>query len=150
MTDAADLEVLPAVAKTIHLDCKKCGVERFFIVVAHTSPTAAKVKCEVCGAQKIFKLASAKKAKKTATGAPKKPRVTKAAAAKAGQVDEYEKLSASSSSDAQAYSMKNSFSLQQKLSHPKFGVGFVRAVMPEKIEVLFQDEIRMLVHNRTT
>lgn len=141
MTDA-----LPAVAKTIHLDCKKCGVERFFIVVAHTSPTSAKVKCEVCGAQKTYKLPSAKK---TASGAPKKPRVTKAAAAKASQNEEYDKLTAASSGDAQAYNMKNAFTLQQKLNHPKFGVGFVRAVMPEKIEVLFQDEIRLLVHNRT-
>lgn len=138
-------DVLPAVAKTIHLDCKKCGVERFFIVVAHTSPTSAKVKCEVCGAQKTYKLPSAKKA---ASGAPKKPRVTKAAAAKASHADEYEKLTASSAGDAQAYSMKNAFTLQQKVNHPKFGVGFVRAVMPEKIEVLFADEVRLLVHNR--
>jgi hypothetical protein len=38
--------------------------------------------------------------------------------------------------------------VNQKLEHPKFGIGFVKAVLPEKIEVVFSDEIRSLVHNR--
>lgn len=137
---------LPAVAKTIHLDCKKCGCERFFIVVAHTSATSAKVKCEVCGAQKTYKLPSEKK---STSGAAKKPRVSKSAtAAKAGHAEEYEKMMSAAGGDAANYNMKTGFAAQQKLQHPKFGLGVVRLATPEKIEVLFQDEVRMLVHNR--
>lgn len=142
-------QVLPAVAKTIHLPCKKCAVDRFFIVVAHSSPTSAKVKCEVCGSQKTYKLPTEKKAK-AASAAPKKSRASAAsAAAKASHTQEYEKLVAEAGAEAKKYSMTHKFASKQKVEHPKFGVGVVRTVMPEKIEVLFADEVRMLVHNRT-
>lgn len=136
---------LPAVAKTIHLPCKKCEVERFFIVVAHTTATSAKVKCEVCGAQKTYKLPVEKKKK----APPKKTKMTVGGnLTKAGHAEEFEKLVSNSNADAASYNMKAKFAMSQKLSHPKFGLGIVRVALPEKIEVLFQDEIRMLVHNR--
>lgn len=144
-----DSNTLPAVAKTIHLPCKKCAVDRYFVVVAHTSPTSAKVKCEVCGATKTYKLTAPKTAKATALKAPRKTKAQAAAdAARVSHQDEYSKLMESVSSDAVSYNMKVKFSLNQKVNHPKFGVGFIRAVQPEKVEILFQDEIRQLVHNR--
>ena len=145
-------QTLPAVAKTVHLDCKKCQCERFFIVVAHTSETSAKVKCEVCGAQKTYKLESEKKAKKakSETG-EKKPKKTRASAEegrRSGHNSEYEKLLSESKGDATSYSMKVNFVSMQKVQHPKFGLGVVRVSMPEKIEVIFSDEVKLLVHNR--
>ena len=67
-TPAQNLTELPAVARNVNLPCKKCGVDRYFVVVAHTTPTSAKVKCEVCGASKTFKLTKPKAAKKPSTG----------------------------------------------------------------------------------
>lgn len=141
---------LPAVAKTVYLECKKCEAERYHVVLAHTSATAAKVKCEVCGSTKTYKLPSAKKA-----AAPKaakvakpgaKPRATRVSKADEHR-NEYEKLLAAPG-DAQKYNMKAAFKVNSKVDHPKFGVGIIRSALPDKIEVVFQDEVRNLVHNR--
>lgn len=135
---------LPAVAKSVFLQCKKCGEERYHTVLAHTSSTSAKVKCEVCGAQKTHKFIST--AKKKTGGRVAKPRVSKADEHRA----EYEKMLAQvEGSAAQKYDMKLSFDINQKLNHPKFGVGVIRNSLPDKIEVVFADEVRNLVHNRT-
>jgi transcription elongation factor Elf1 len=137
MSDVA----LPAVAKSIFTACKKCGEDRYHTVIAHTSATAAKVKCEICGASKSFKTPSAKAAKKK----PSTPRVKKNA-----HLDEYSAfMSSHSNKDSANYSMKGKFETNQKVQHPKFGLGFVRTSFTDKIEVVFEDEVRSLIHNRT-
>lgn len=144
-------QVLPAVASRFFTDCKKCDAERYHIVLAHPTSTSAKVECEVCHSKKTYKLAG----KKSATGLPKK--VSGAAAAKKAKADEtrksshskeFHELVESAKGDAQGYNMKLKFTLNQKIKHPKFGVGVIKAALPDKIEVVFEDEIRMLVHNR--
>ncbi len=134
---------LPAVARNINLSCKKCGVDRYHVVVAHTTSTSAKVKCEVCGAQKTFKLpkaqerkSAASRAKKTGT---KKP--------------DYESLwndlkTQIGTNNIQPYNMRNKFSMAQAIEHPKFGLGFVTSAFVDKIEVAFVEGGRFLVHNR--
>ena len=153
MTDtaqAAPLTELPAVAKSVHLPCKKCACDRYFTVVAHTSPTSAKVKCEVCGASKTFKLPVEKKAKAPST---KRASAAKGAKKKSSAPDMgalwselNEKIGADS---ALPYNMKAKFSLATAINHPKFGLGYVTASTNEKIEVAFQEGGRSLVHNRT-
>jgi hypothetical protein len=44
--------------------------------------------------------------------------------------------------------MKTNFKEKQTLKHSKFGVGYVKTALVDKIEVLFVDEARFLVHNR--
>ncbi len=46
------------------------------------------------------------------------------------------------------YTMKGKFEKNTKLQHPKFGMGFVKEAMTDKIEVVFEDEVRSLIHNR--
>jgi sRNA-binding protein len=140
------LTELPAVARNIHLDCKKCGVERYHVVVAHTTATSAKVKCEVCGAQRTFKLAKPKKAA-SATGAAKKPRAKKSATPDFATI--WGELKTQIGTDKIIpYNMKQKFALANAIEHPKFGLGFVTAATNEKIEVMFVEGGRALVHNR--
>lgn len=147
-------EALPAVAKSIFVPCKKCGEDRYQTVIAHTSSTAAKLKCEVCGASNTYKIgAAAKKAKAPKT--PKVPGAAKAAreaAAKTAKASahktEYDKLVSESESTPQKYNMKGNFKLNDKVDHPKFGLGVIRTSLQDKIEVVFEDEVRSLVHNR--
>jgi predicted Zn finger-like uncharacterized protein len=138
-------DTLAPVGKTMYIECKKCGTDRYFVVLAHKTATSAKVKCEVCGAQRSYTLPKAQ-ARKTGTST----RASKsAAAARDNHTKEYEKLMQENDANpAQTYNMKMKFEVNQKVSHPKFGVGLVRAAQPEKIEVVFQDEVRNLVHNR--
>ncbi|MBX3019587.1 MAG: hypothetical protein KF767_16990 [Bdellovibrionaceae bacterium] len=139
------LAELPAVAKSIYLECKKCEAERYHKVLAHTTATSAKVECEVCGSKKTYKLPSAKKAaaKKPGTGKPRVARASKAEEHK----NEFEKLMGGNG-EAQKYNMKLKFENNAKIDHPKFGMGVVRSSLSDKIEVVFQDEVRNLVHNR--
>lgn len=136
------LTELPAVAKSVFTECKKCAAERFHTVLAHKTATSAKVKCEICGAQKTFSLPKAGKAKKVGA------RTRATTAKKNSHNDEYQSLMTNTDADAVNYTMKGKFEVNQKLQHPKFGVGFIRTVFIDKIEVVFADEVKSLIHNR--
>lgn len=138
-------DLLPPVAKSIFVDCKKCEAERWHKVLAHTTETSAKLQCEVCGAKKTYSLPKA--------GAkPKKPRKTGEGVisrSRSAHNDEYQSLlSDYSKADISAYNMRMKFDVKGKLEHPKFGIGVIRSVVGDRIEVVFSDEVRMLVHNR--
>ena len=45
-------------------------------------------------------------------------------------------------------SIKGKFAEDQKLNHAKFGIGFVIKVYDHKIDVMFSDEVKSLMHNR--
>lgn len=167
--------VLPAVAKSFSTECKKCGTERYHKVLTHLTATSAKIECEICHSKKTFKVGAEKKAKSSTAkvagaakvpGAPKVPGTSTSKTAgleraranrKAAQADallkahasEYEKL-VEEAGDVHptGYTMKAKFKAQQLITHPKFGTGVVRMSLPEKIEVVFPDEVRFLVHNR--
>jgi len=145
---------LPAVAKSFFTYCKKCDADRYHKVLAHTSDKAAKVQCEVCGGRSSYKIpkaepvGSASKAGVVNTSKSGRGRTSEAARMKS-HIAEYDRLMESNEqAQGLAYNMKFKFDMNQKLSHPKFGVGFIRMVQTDKIEVLFQDEIRTLIHNR--
>jgi hypothetical protein len=141
-------QTLPPVAKSVYTDCKKCGAERYHTVLAHTSATSAKVECETCHSKKTYKLPSARKAK--VPGAPKAKSTSPrgASARAAAHEQEYQTLLSAAPTDAAPYNMKMKFTLNQKIQHPKFGVGVVKTAFNDKVEVVFQDEVRNLVHNR--
>lgn len=143
------LTELPAVARNINLPCKKCGVDRYFVVLAHTSATSAKVQCEVCGAKQTFKLPKAQAPKKPAKpkSASKSKSTRPPSAAETAAL--YQELREKIGVDKlQPYNMRTKYTLATAIQHPKFGIGFVTAATPEKIEVAFEEGGRALVHNR--
>ena len=164
LTGEEALKVLPAVAKSFSNYCKKCEAERYHKVLTHVSETSAKVECEICHSKSTFKLNEGKKkssstsASKSSTSAARSGSLTAAAAAKSSKkqeallkahTEEYEKLASLAAQEpALKYNMKLKFQAQQKLEHPKFGTGIVRAIFSDKVEVVFPDEVRHLVHNR--
>jgi hypothetical protein len=137
-------ETLPPVARKVYSLCKKCGVDRYHIVIAHTSATAAKLQCEVCNAKSAYKLegASKRKPKLTADGKPAaSPRMT-------GSEKRWRELKEKNSGSSASYNMKAAFLPESSIQHPKFGLGFVVGVTPQAITVVFEDGERSLVHNR--
>jgi hypothetical protein len=146
MSETQNLAELPAVARNISLPCKKCAVDRYHVVVAHLTATSAKVKCEVCGASKTFKLPKAQVRKKP-PGAAKKASGKKSPATDHAAV--WNDLKSQIGVDnLLPYSMKNKYTLANAINHPKFGIGFVTNATPEKIDVAFAEGGRALVHNR--
>jgi len=143
----ASEETLPPVARKVFAECKKCGVDRYHIVIAHTSSSAAKLQCEVCNAKSVYKLEGASKKKKKSvkaadgTETPPKSRKT-------GSEKRWRELRDKTTGSAAAYNMKAAFLPQTSIQHPKFGLGIVVGVTPQSIQVVFEDGERSLVHNR--
>ncbi len=143
---------LPPVAKSFFAFCSKCDADRYHKVVAHTSPTTAKLKCEVCGSTKKYTLPKVQERKlmtrKSGTTV-RVPKVISESARASAHKNEYEGLLVPlQEAPEHNYSMKTKYEKGIKLSHPKFGVGVVREVVGDKMDVVFSDEVRSLVHNR--
>lgn len=140
------LTQLPAVAKSFFTLCKKCDADRYHTVLAHTTSKTAKIKCEVCGSTKSYTLPKAAGAKKT--GTTRKPSAATESARRSTHNAEYETLMGRASQSEVPYNMKGKFEINQKVKHSKFGLGIVKDALPDRIEIVFADEIRALIHNR--
>ncbi len=135
-----NIDQLPAVAKNIYLPCKKCDENRYHRVLAHKSKNSAKLECEICSGKKTFTL---KKARKKATGAKKKT------ATKRVKKNSFAALLTDIGTEGTVpYSMKSKFDEKAAIDHSKFGLGFVTESTALKVQVVFEDATRELVHNR--
>ncbi|AFY00995.1 hypothetical protein [Bdellovibrio bacteriovorus] len=143
------MNALPPVAKSFFAFCKKCDADRYHVVLAHTTATSAKIKCEICGSQKTYSLPKAQtKTGKPLTGAAAKKREQTMSSRKSSHRNEYEMLMSNDAAATATYNMKGKFEKNTKLQHPKFGLGFIKDALTDKIEVVFEDEVRTLIHNR--
>lgn len=141
--------VLPPVAKSFHTFCKKCDADRYHRVLTHTSATSAKIECEICKSKKTYSLPKAgssvaKKATK-ATGVGKK----RVSVRKTSHADEFNALMLNRGAEkGLPFSIKTKFATDQKIDHPKFGPGFVKTVQIDRIDVMFEEELKTLMHNK--
>lgn len=139
-----ELTQLPAVAKKIYYPCKKCECDRYHVVTAHTSLTAARLECEVCKSKSAFKL---EETKRTRSAVPKKPGTVSKSKAK-GHIARWTELRDKNDAKPMPYTMKLNFEVGAVVEHPKFGLGFVILTTGQAIQVVFEDSERSLVHNR--
>ncbi|OFZ13423.1 MAG: hypothetical protein A2Z20_08480 [Bdellovibrionales bacterium RBG_16_40_8] len=141
---------LPKVASSFYTHCNKCEQERYHKVIAHITKASAKIECEICHSKKTYKLDEGKnkvaKVKKTTKPSKKKsagPSLEEVQNAKFKEL--YAKIG---DVKPQPYRMASIYPIDTKIEHPKFGVGFVAASFPDKIEVVFEDVNRHLVQGR--
>ena len=138
-----NLMTLPPVAKSFFTLCKKCGADRYHRVLAHTSTTSAKIECEICKAKRTYSLP------KTGTSATKKPSTRAVSARRTSHADEFNTLMANRGEEAGTpFNIRTKFVMDQKIDHPKFGAGFVKNVLADRVDVMFQDELKTLIHNK--
>lgn len=136
---------LPAVASNFYTFCSKCSADRYFKVLAHKTSSSASIQCEVCGAKKTYKLES------TGKGQTKVKAKTKASTTRAARDHSalFEGLRTKFSHLSPVpYTVKTRFEMERPIEHPKFGLGYIQSVAPDKIEVVFSDASRFLIHNR--
>lgn len=142
-----DLNQLPAVAKKVYTNCKKCDCDRYHVVVAHTSANTARLECEVCKSKSSLKIEETRRLK---TAAPKKKITTKSKSKAAANASlKWNDLRERASEKPTPYTMKSAFEVGASVEHPKFGLGFVILATGQAIQVVFEDGERALVHNRT-
>ena len=138
---------LPLVAKSFFILCKKCEADRYHKVLTHTSSTSAKIECEVCHSKKTYTLPKAgdSVAKKATTG---KAKTTKSPR-RSSHADEFNQLMMNRGTEQGVpFSIRTKFVKDQKIDHPKFGAGFVKSVLIDRVDVMFLDELKTLIHNK--
>lgn len=138
---------LPPVAKSFFTFCKKCDADRYHRVLAHTSSTSAKIECEICHSKKTYSLP------KAGTSSAKKTTAPKTAGARASSrrshSDEFNTLMMNRGQESGTpFNIRTKYEVNQKISHIKFGPGFVTNVMADRIDVMFEEEIKTLMHNK--
>lgn len=145
------MATLPPVARSVYVFCKKCDTDRYFKVITHTTSTTAKLKCEVCHCHRNYSLGEEKKdyvppKKKPATAASAAKAATKAANKAESAWNQMKE--SYKGPQAVAYAISQNFKDQQSLEHPTFGLGFVTKAHAHKIEVVFADGVKELLHGR--
>ena len=145
---------LPAVAKSFYHECSKCECERYFKVLAHTSTTAAKIECEVCGSKRKYTIAKTtkKKAAKKATTKKTAKKKTRRTSKKAEEAHQEAYLAFEKKFSGKApisYTASGKFTQEMVIDHPSFGIGYVTTCVPHKIEVVFKEGVKSLVHQYT-
>ena len=112
---------LYTVGERVEKTCITCGEERGHIVASVTKRgQISRVSCPKCGTRSAYKLGSGG----SANASPSKP--------------------------GAPYDRARTYRTGQSMTHPVFGLGEVTAVIePQKIDVLFSDRLRRLVHAST-
>jgi hypothetical protein len=123
--------------------CGTCKMMLAHTIEAMVGEKPARVHCNTCQAQHMYKPNKPGETTKTA-----KPR--KAPGTGKVRASTYQKLlNDKDMSQAKRYSPKETYAPGDVVEHPNFGVGVTTAIKDgAKIEVLFEAGMKMLVHSR--
>ncbi len=133
--------------------CGKCELNLAHTIIAMVGPKVVRVKCNTCGSdhqyrgeQPLVKAVSFAAPKKSSSGASAgKPKAVKAPVV---VVSWDEQFRGKDLTKAKKYSPRETFAVDDVVDHPTFGLGLVRAVRGDKIEVGFKQEDKVLVHGK--
>lgn len=128
--------------------CGKCELNLAHTIIAMVGPKVVKVKCNTCGSDHQYRgqqplvKATSFAAPKKSSGAAKTP---KAAVVTVSWDDQFK---GKDLTKAKKYSPRETFVVDEVVDHPTFGLGLVRSVRGDKIEVGFKQEDKVLVHGK--
>ena len=135
----------PTVGKETLSYCTSCRMDLAHTISVMVGERIARVMCRTCKKEHVYRAPKGinEPLPKTAK-APAGPKAPKATPIE----EEWEKLMAEKSSlQEKAYGTKTHFAVGEKISHPSFGKGIVmKHVYPNKIEVIFQSDMKVLIH----
>ena len=119
--------------------CGKCQLKLAHVIMSmHDSKTPHKVQCKTCNSTHAYKTSAPK------SGSAKKTAPTRSATE---MWDNAMKLAGTK--PKKEYTLRGKFIVGDVIQHPTFGVGFVQSNLSnDKIEVLFQDDFKNLVHGK--
>lgn len=127
--------------------CTKCKLVLEHVIIAMVEKKPKRVECTTCKSQHNYRLAPGGKASKSKSTRKK---TTKKATAKKGRKTNWTTLvSARDLSQARDYKVSATFEEDELIDHSMFGVGVVLEAVPgNKIQVLFEEGAKLLVHSR--
>jgi hypothetical protein len=119
--------------------CGKCKLVLAHTVLAMVGKTIARVRCNTCGTDHAFRRAAGTTASAPTRRSDRPSRVVVSFAAQ---------IEARGANTARVYSPLATFQVDELITHPTFGLGIVRAVRRDKVDVAFKAAERTLVHGR--
>ena len=130
------------VGSEIEAFCPKCKADTTHVIVSKYEDEIRRVQCNPCGDVHAFR-----KPRGEVEDEPPEPIAAKKRAAKVKPT--WDQVMAKNKKPPRLYVVAEAYRDNEVLSHPKFGTGFVSEVIGlDKIEVTFQTEKRVLIHNR--
>lgn len=134
------------VAQEILSFCTKCRMDLSHTVVAMQGDRVVRVICKTCRGEHAYR---APKGVNDPALAPAK--ITRAARAEKqviSMAEEWEsRMATHKNVPIKDYSFRTAYKAGERIEHPTFGTGFIEKVVhPNKIEVIFKTEIKLLIH----
>jgi hypothetical protein len=142
-----------SVGKEVLSHCSKCKlILAHIIVTMKDSATPGKTQCKTCKATHSFKDPGAKKAKTSVNKVIKSAKAKSRTGSKKSTetvAELWTKAINKNITGTKSYTIKGSFITGDIIDHPTFGQGVVEKLIDNnKIEVLFQDDYRTLMHKK--
>jgi len=140
-----------SVGKEVLSQCSKCKLTLAHIIVTmKDTKNPDKVQCKTCKATHAFKDPGASKTKTSVNKVIKTAKAARSGRKSTETVGElWTKAINKNAAQAKSYSIKDSFLTGDIIDHPTFGQGVVEKLIDNnKIEVLFQDDYRTLMHKK--
>ncbi|MDD4976620.1 MAG: hypothetical protein PHY93_19850 [Bacteriovorax sp.] len=141
-----------SVGKEVLSHCSKCKlILAHIIVTMKDSKTPDKVLCKTCKATHTFKDPGATKTKTSVNKVIKSAKAKRPGSRKSTETvaELWTKAIGRNTAGPKSYSIKGSFITGDIIDHPTFGQGVVEKLIDDnKIEVLFQDDYRTLMHKK--
>jgi hypothetical protein len=129
------------VGAEVEAHCPKCKADTTHVIISKYEDEIRRVQCNPCGDVHAYRKPRGEG--EEAEAEPAKP--SKKVKAK----PTWDQVMAKSKKQPRAYALGEYFKEMEILSHPKFGVGYVTEnIGLDKIEVTFQADKRVLIHNR--
>ncbi len=133
----------------IDANCGKCELNLAHTIIAMVGPKVVKVKCNTCGGEHQYR-GIQPLVKSTSFAAPKRASASTAPKRAPVVVISWdEQFRGKDLTRAKKYSPRETFAVDDIVDHPTFGLGLVRAVRGDKVEVGFKQEDKTLVHGKT-
>ena len=129
------------VGAEVEAHCPKCKADTTHVIISKYEDEIRRVQCNPCGDVHPYRKPRGESDEETP-----EPTVSKK---KQKAKPTWEQVMAKSKKPPRPYMIGEYFKELEILSHPKFGVGYVTEnIGDDKIEVTFQSDKRVLVHNR--
>lgn len=133
------------VGSDIESYCPKCKSDTSHTVITKYEDEIRRVQCSPCGDVHPYRKPRTEAEDEIPEPIAAKKRAT---LKKPTWQEAMDRGGAKGRNHARPYSIRDSYAEGDAVLHPKFGIGFVTEISENKVEVTFEDERRVLVHNR--
>ncbi len=125
--------------------CSKCNLNLAHTILALVGSKIAKVKCNTCTNEHVYRGIQTAMQANSFT----KPRKsTRLSAADKVVIGFQQRIEGKDAAKARTYSARDTYALEELISHPTFGLGIVSDVRADKVTIHFKADEKTLVHGR--